>query len=347
MNVLTLRSLELRRHARGWRAGAAAGAFAVGCAAATPPQPAPSKNAFHASQGAAPPFDAAAEPTLPDANTAEVSVRPRGWPAWVPTSERDCPALEPCPAGMVRIPGGMGSYGWYICPLCLDRTEVTVAAYAACVSANQCAEPDPYDATDPMRSGRYMCNWKNPKGRSTHPINCLSVNEARNFCHWRSGRLPTYEEFFWSSAGGDEDRLHPWGNAPPDGTRVNACGLECAGEFDQNGWTHSLPPFQWRDRYPETAPVGSFPAGNGRWGNADLAGNVNEFVEDALSGEPGACGGGFLFEPGVEIFQAGACIRAQLLPGGRGGPDEGFRCARGGRAVLRTEVARELSSRVF
>ena len=33
---------------------------------------------------------------------------------------------------MALVSGGTSAQGWYVCPFCLDRTEVTVAAYAAC-----------------------------------------------------------------------------------------------------------------------------------------------------------------------------------------------------------------------
>src|SRR4051812_21910413 len=64
------------------------------------------------------------------------------------------PAASPCPAGMLLVPGGtfaMGSVTAYpdeapvhsvaVASYCLDRTEVTVAAYRRCVDEKRCSPP--------------------------------------------------------------------------------------------------------------------------------------------------------------------------------------------------------------
>jgi formylglycine-generating enzyme required for sulfatase activity len=81
------------------------------------------------------------------------------------------------------------------------------------------------------------------------------------FCLWDGGRLPTEAEWEAAASGGVENRLYPWGSAPPDG-RVTS--------FLVPGFPEGIP---W-------APVGSSPSGNGRWGHADLAGSVAEWVFD-------------------------------------------------------------------
>jgi hypothetical protein len=258
-------------------------------------------------------------------------------PAWMPKSDRDCPPVTPCPAGMSRIPGGTNELGWYVCSFCFDLTEVTVEAYAACASAKRCSEPESY-ALLPREDEhwyRYACNWKHPEGRHDHPVNCVTIADARAYCAWRGhGRLPTGSELQWASAGGEEARPFPWGSDPLDGTRLNACGTECPDDYPRHGehpdvkWSS----FPWRDPYPETAPVGSFPAGRGRWGQLDLAGNVSEYANDGL---PGLCMGDFSPDGLLEgAYRSGSCQKS-ALPGVSGASTGGFRCASGGRPIRR------------
>ena len=67
--------------------------------------------------------------------------------------------------------------------------------------------------------------------------------------------MPTDAEWEYAAAGGDENRLYPWGSQAPDG---------------------SLASFDWAT----LAPVGSSPAGQGRWGQHDLAGSMWEWTLD-------------------------------------------------------------------
>lgn len=103
------------------------------------------------------------------------------------------------------------------------------------------------------------------------PINCLDWYTTFAFCAWDGGRLPTESEWEYVAAGGDENRLFPWGAAPPtESLLARSCGAPCTGS--------SFP------------PVGSHPVGSGRWGSMDLAGSVWEWVLDAeYTYSPAAC----------------------------------------------------------
>ena len=90
------------------------------------------------------------------------------------------------------------------------------------------------------------------------PIGCLGWYDAEAFCIWDGGRLPTEAEWNYAASGGIEQRIYPWGSATPDAT-------------------YSV----YGDR--SALPVGSTPKGNGKWGHADLAGNIWEWVEDWYS----------------------------------------------------------------
>ncbi len=134
----------------------------------------------------------------------------------------------------------------------LDRTEVTVAAYARCVSAGVCAAP-----AFPPGDFRY--------DRPTLPVSHVSWQDAVGYCAWADGRLPTEAE--WElAARGPEGRQFPWGNA----YNAHLCnhGALAQDETDAS------------DGFVSLAPVGSFPDGATRAGIYDLAGNVAEWVWD-------------------------------------------------------------------
>ncbi len=107
-----------------------------------------------------------------------------------------------------------------------------------------------------------FCNWTAAPGdREAAPVNCVSWYVAFAFCAWDGGRLPTEAEWEYAAAGGDENRLYPWGATEPDETLAN---------------------FGGRDAYV-SVPVGSKPAGAGRYGHEDLAGSMWEWTYDAWS----------------------------------------------------------------
>jgi formylglycine-generating enzyme required for sulfatase activity len=211
----------------------------------------------------------------------------------------------------------------------LDRTEVTVQAYAECVRARACTEPDAY--SDKGGSYRIFCNWKHPHNRSLHPINCVDFQQATTFCAWAGKRLPSEEEWEYAARAGSEDRTYPWGADKPDQTRLNACGSECPANLVAKRFPRWAPMYEADDGWPETAPVGSFPAGASKHGVLDLLGNVWEWTAseyaayDGSSSEKkrvlrgGSWGGG---DPRTERttnrFRLVPVSRAQFL---------GFRCA--------------------
>ncbi len=70
-----------------------------------------------------------------------------------------------------------------------------------------------------------------------------------------------------ASAGGEENRLYPWGNAVPDATKDSFnCMFDgvgsCAMSTDLNH-------------------LGLLPGGQGRWGHQGLGGGVSEWVLDS------------------------------------------------------------------
>lgn len=103
-------------------------------------------------------------------------------------------------------------------------------------------------------------------------------------------RLPTLVEWLWAAGGGAEDRKYPWGNARPTVKRLNGCDFACARNQQSDCDEHDIKTgscvmremvdVQGEDGFDRRAPVGSFPAGAGRWGHLDLVGNMSELVVD-------------------------------------------------------------------
>ena len=124
-------------------------------------------------------------------------------------------------------------------------------------------------ATDPAAwkcalQGLPLLTWSDSGANDRLPMNYVTWFEAFAFCIWDGGRLPTEAEWNYAAAGGTEQRKYPWGDADPDATR------ESTGCMTSVCSAASI------------VPVGSKPAGNGRWGHAEMAGNLIEWTFDWL-----------------------------------------------------------------
>jgi formylglycine-generating enzyme required for sulfatase activity len=88
------------------------------------------------------------------------------------------------------------------------------------------------------------------------PVRCVTWFVAMAFCIWDGGYLPSAAELSYAAMGGTEQATYPWGDAPPIDPQHAVYGP----------WSETA-----------TQSVGSLPAGNGRWGQSDLVGNVWEW----------------------------------------------------------------------
>jgi len=188
----------------------------------------------------------------------------------------------------------------------IDQTPVTKAQYQRCVDEGLCELPA-------------SCGWGEvtyDEEKNDHPVVCVTWDEARNYCKWTGGRLPSEAE--WEKAArGDDGRGYPWGE-----------------EFDESKCNSS------ESGIDGTTPVRFYsPEGDSPYGLADMAGNVWEWVIDwydidyyakassqnptgPAAGDRKALRGGSWYG---DLCNARTTYRYYDVPYGRG-PGVGFRC---------------------
>ena len=170
------------------------------------------------------------------------------------------------------------------------------------------------------------------------PMNCITWYEAMAFCIWDGGYLPTEAEWDYAAQGGNDQRAFPWsspsGSLTIDSSYASYCpggGNNCTGD-GMLGCTVT-----------DIVPVGTLAKGNGRWGHADLAGNLYQWLLDWDNGVyPTSCTdcANLTVPPGsspARAMRAGAFVydKDNLRSAGpsNGYPSmrnyiHGFRCAR-------------------
>jgi len=144
-------------------------------------------------------------------------------------------------------------------------------------------------------------SWTNlPGANEDLPMNCLTWFEAFAFCVWDGGFLPTEAEWNYAAAGGDEQRAYPW-SSPPSSLAIDCsyanyfidmpAGMHCVG-----GGLGAM------------NRVGSeSPKGDGKYGQADLAGNAWEWTLDWYQATyPNPCDDCVVLAPGSDrVFRGG------------------------------------------
>ena len=173
-----------------------------------------------------------------------------------------------------------------------------------------------------------------PTANDSRPINYLTWYEAMAFCIWDGGYLPTEAEWNYAASGGSEQRPYPW--ASNGSTTIDCSYANYTVSIIQGTCVES--PMGATNR------VGSeSPKGDGRWGQADLAGNLFEWnldwytdmypgppcsdcanLADATSHTSRACRGGNF---GVQAQSLRVALRFSGRPG-QGANYIGVRCAR-------------------
>jgi formylglycine-generating enzyme len=167
-----------------------------------------------------------------------------------------------------------------------------------------------------------------PGAQENLPMNCVNWYEAYAFCIWDGGFLPSEAEWEYAGAGGSDQREYPWGSTDP-GTAsqyaIYGCWYKGTGGMSCSG-------------VQNIGAVGTATLGVGRWGQLDLAGNVNEWTVDWFAPYVTPCVDCAYLTQGIggRMVRGGDFINGSLLANSRSlalpptDRDEGvgFRCAR-------------------
>jgi formylglycine-generating enzyme required for sulfatase activity len=123
----------------------------------------------------------------------------------------------------------------------------------------------------------YGSTWTDqPQGNEAFPEDCVSWFEAFAFCAWDDARLPTRAEWSFATSGGSDQRVYPWSTPAASTALDDSLAVFCGGSCQ------------------EKAVGSTSPLGDGRYGQADLAGSVWEWGRDVVADKRPIFGGSVL-----------------------------------------------------
>jgi formylglycine-generating enzyme required for sulfatase activity len=288
-------------------------------------------------------------------------------PTCGPTGTADCCASLLVPGGTFYRSYDVGTDGTWtdmsypatLADFHLDTYEVTVGRFRQFVDAGMGTQANPpgngagartfngipgqggwdptwntnLEADSPTLIASLACStsqtWTDaPGANESLAMDCMTWFEAFAFCVWDGGFLPTEAQWNYAAVGGNEQRAFPWS------TPASSIAIDCTEANFFPG-----PPCVGLSANGQVARVGSqSPAGDGKWGHADLGGDVWEWVLDWVSVYPTPCDDcADLTSNTVRGFRGGAydTTATQVRPATRGtaaptlrDPANGVRCAR-------------------
>ena len=146
-------------------------------------------------------------------------------------------------ADMARIPAGsfeMGSeeadsdekpvHTVNISEFWMDKYEVTNGKYKKCVDAGSCRAPS--DSKSYTRSSYYGDSMY-----ANYPVIYVDWSQAKSYCEWQGGRLPTEAEWEYAARGGLRGMKYPNGDSISQ-SEANYSGSDTVkvGSYDPNGY---------------------------------------------------------------------------------------------------------------
>jgi formylglycine-generating enzyme required for sulfatase activity len=136
----------------------------------------------------------------------------------------------------------------------ITRTEVTAEAYQRFTGETGHREPK-RTQTNPKLMGTDL------------PVTKVTWDDAKAYCEWAGGRLPTEAEWEYAARGGKPDLKYPWGN-----------------QFDSRLANSFKTDPKLKRPFIETVPVRRLGSGNG-FDLFDVVGNAREWTNDLYSPE--------------------------------------------------------------
>lgn len=195
-------------------------------------------------------------PPAKPTETAVADIDPTATLSATPTPE---PTEIPVPEKMILIPSGtflMGSTNGQtneqpehlvtLDAFFIDQFEVSNEQYLACVAEGDCTQTG-------LRNSFRRSGYRDDPIFANYPVMGVTWNQAAGYCEWAGKRLPTEAEWEFAASGPD-NFTWPWGN-----------------EFDARLSAASA---------LDTEPVDNYATGVSPFGVFNMAGNVNEWVQD-------------------------------------------------------------------
>jgi len=171
--------------------------------------------------------------------------------------------------GMVLIPAGnfqMGSNDWdlnekpvhtvQISSFYIDKYEVTNGEYKKCVDAGSCSVPSERES---YTRSRYYGDSR----YDNYPVIYVDWSQAKSYCEWKGGRLPTEAEWEYAARGGLRGMKYPNGDSisqseanyrGSDTVNVGSYSPNGYGLYDMGGnvweWTNDW----YEDNYYKSSP---------------------------------------------------------------------------------------------
>lgn len=176
----------------------------------------------------------------------------------------------------------------------IAKRPVTVAQYLDCVSAGACAPAPDNACSDPTAPPPFNRPTVAIDGGGALPATCVGAAQAKAFCAWVGGKLPSLSQFLLA-ARGPSVRRFAWGDTlptcdqRPDGTasQLGGAGKPCASGDPLRDFA-----------------VGQHAAGASPFGVEDVLSSPGELLAVSADAFTTACAEGF-----------GACVAYGLRPG--------------------------------
>ena len=150
----------------------------------------------------------------------------------------------------------------YLDAYVIDKTEVSNAQYADCVSAGGCLPPI-------SNSSATRLHYYDDAAYAQYPVVQMDWTRANSYCQWAGKRLPTEAE--WEKAArGDDLRPFPWGFEELTCEKSNAN----IRYYNVYGEPREQP------CVGDTVPVDSYHDSGSPYGILNMVGNAQEWVND-------------------------------------------------------------------